>query len=154
MAIADFNNDGKPDVAVVDWKAKTVSILINTSTPGQTSFEPRITYSDLTDPSHIIAVDFNNDKKTDLAICSSDSWGGGSIAVFQNTSTADVEVSFSMLFPMTCGGVRRLEAADFDGDGKIDFFAGTGFVESQGCIFRNTSEGGFNQFQIPKRKCW
>jgi hypothetical protein len=35
--VADFNGDGEPDLAVANLSSNSVSVLLNTTTPGSTA---------------------------------------------------------------------------------------------------------------------
>jgi len=65
IAVADFNADGFPDVAVTHNSISFVSVLLGDGT-GQLS--PRVDYSAANFPIGVIAGDFNLDGKIDLAL--------------------------------------------------------------------------------------
>ena len=67
VAAGDFNGDGKPDLAVVNNGANSVSILLNNGN-GTFPSTPSYTYSVGSSPSAIAVGDFNGDGKLDLAI--------------------------------------------------------------------------------------
>lgn len=58
----DFNNDGKPDVAIANYSSNTISILLGNGLGSLTSF----TTVSSTAPSVIASADFNNDGNFDL----------------------------------------------------------------------------------------
>ena len=63
---ADFNGDGKTDLAVTDGSAGTVIIYLGNGAGG---FGSRASYStNGSDPFGIVAGDFNGDGKIDLAV--------------------------------------------------------------------------------------
>jgi len=67
IAVADFNNDGSLDVAISDWRASSVTVLLGDgrgSFGHMWSFPLRIRG---TKP-HIAAADFNGDRVPDLAL--------------------------------------------------------------------------------------
>jgi hypothetical protein len=64
VAVADFNGDGKPDLAVAT-KSYLVILLGN----GDGSFQPPVTVPGVTAPSFAVAADVNGDGKADLAGC-------------------------------------------------------------------------------------
>src|SRR5207244_7294302 len=69
LVIADFNGDGKLDLAVTNNNAnnqdpKTVSVLLGN---GNGTFQSPVAYGVGDSPSGIVAADFNNDGKVDLA---------------------------------------------------------------------------------------
>jgi hypothetical protein len=71
VAIADFNNDGKPDIAVVDFGDPNVgdnggvSILIGN---GDGTFQPAKNLTVGKNPTRITAGDFNSDSNSDLLV--------------------------------------------------------------------------------------
>src|SRR5580700_5042509 len=71
IAVADFNGDGKLDMAVSDETDSQISVLLNN---GDGTFQPTITFAGMygTDFGAIAAGDFNGDGKMDLAVVSGD----------------------------------------------------------------------------------
>jgi hypothetical protein len=68
-AVADYNNDGIPDVATSNYDADTVSVLLGTGqTAAGTGFLPAINYNVGKQPTGIVAGDFNGDGKPDLSV--------------------------------------------------------------------------------------
>lgn len=71
MAVADFNQDGVPDVATANYGLSTVSILLGN---GDGSFAPPIDSGAMGDNSYGVAVaDFNGDGKPDIATANANS---------------------------------------------------------------------------------
>src|ERR1700739_3340058 len=62
---ADFNGDGKMDVALADNGTNKVSVLLNT---GSGTFGTSTNYTVGNTPSSVITADFDGDSKMDLAV--------------------------------------------------------------------------------------
>jgi autotransporter-associated beta strand protein len=75
VAIADFNGDGKPDLAVADEYAYQVSVLLGN---GDGTFSAAENWGAEQKPSSIVAADFNEDGNADLAVTNS---GGSTVSV-------------------------------------------------------------------------
>jgi hypothetical protein len=131
LAVADFNGDSKPDLAVTNANlglGNTVSILTG---KGDGTFNPHVDYTVTNEPGPIVAADFNNDGKMDLAIACQDTANtqpctaplslsillGNGDATFQRH---DVKLSTSG-FPH---GPSSLVAADLNADFVPDLIAG------------------------------
>lgn len=115
IVAADFNGDGKLDIAVTDSVNNTVMILLGN---GDGSFGPPLTIPVGKQPNEIIAGDFNNDGKLDLAIANQ---ADGTVTLLvgngDGTFTQAVGSPYTVSVP---NGLFQIAAADFNGDGKLD----------------------------------
>jgi len=103
VVVADFNGDGRPDVAVSTSQNNTVSILLGSASGG---FVAGGTYT--------MAADFNGYKKPDLAVLNSNE-GTISIMLGNGDGTFQARVDYAV-----GESPLGLVAGDFDGDGHID----------------------------------
>ena len=108
LALADFDGDGKPDVAAASGD---VWILLSR---GGGSFKTPVRLA-LGSSNALAAADFNGDGKQDLAVGT----GAGVYVYLGNgDGTFQAPVQYS-----TGGPVSSLAVADFNGDGKLDIAA-------------------------------
>ncbi len=113
IVVADFNGDGKLDVAVTDSSSNDVYILLGN---GDGTFGPPSTITVGSDPDAIVAGDFNNDGKLDLAIAN-----GGDNTVTLLLGNGDGTFTQASGSPYPVGKFPyQIVAADFNGDGKLD----------------------------------
>jgi VCBS repeat protein len=118
IAIAGFNSDDKPDVAVVlglgnnNGPGDSVYVCLGN---GDGSFAPPVSYFAGVNTSSVVAADFNNDGKVDLAVSN-----GGLALLLGNGDGTFQPVNFVI----TSGLLRFLTEADFNGDGNADLTDG------------------------------
>ena len=111
VVVADFNGDGRPDLAVTNSQNSQISILLGSANGG---FVASGTYPTGANPTALVAADFNHDKKIDLAVVNANA---GTISVFLGNGDG----SFQTRVDYAVGeGAAEIVAADFDGDGTID----------------------------------
>ena len=111
VVAADLNNDGRNDLAVANFGASTVSLLI---AKPDGSFEPRRTVGIGSGSLALVAADFNGDGRVDLA---AGNFANFTISVLLNTGNAN----FAPRVDYACGGTPRgLTAADVNGDSRPD----------------------------------
>jgi hypothetical protein len=137
IAVADFNGDGKPDLALVNGAGTGsvgagVTILMGN---GDGSFQSGVTY-DANDPAlsdgvSVVAPDFNGDGKPDLAV----SIFSGSTSILLNNGDG----TFGPV-GQTISGVTVRAAADLRDDGKIDLIGTDG---SQAVVVLGNGDGTF-----------
>jgi hypothetical protein len=138
--VADFNGDGKLDIAACAGYSTANSILSvfqNNSTSGSLSFT-RTEY-DSYDPTELLVGDFNGDGKADLAITSlTFTTFNTALGIYQNNSSASTvsfgtRVAFGPINAISC---YFSTAFDIDGDGKPDVLTSN---DNSYSVFRNLS---------------
>lgn len=142
LAAADIDGDGKPELISANADSSTVTVVLNTSTPGNVSFGTDINLAAPT--AHRLAVvDFDGDNKLDIAVtCNSPK----QVRVFRNTSSLG-SLSFSAAGQInTPDFPNGIAAGDVDTDGKADLV-----VPNDGKVFiyLNTTSGTSISFAAP-----
>ena len=117
VAVADFNADGRRDLAVTVTNA--VDILLGN---GDGSFQAPVEYSVGSDrnPNSLALGDFNGDGFPDIVVGSVDSGGNGKVAMLAGNGDGTFRTAVEYA---TAGSIEALLAADFNADGKLDIAA-------------------------------
>jgi hypothetical protein len=111
IAVGDFNGDGKPDLAVVNFDSNTVTILLGN---GDGTFTVGPTLATGSYPTAVAVGDFNGDGKLDLAVTNLMS---NTVTIFLGNGDGTFTPAAS---PATGGGPVAIAVGDFNGDGKPD----------------------------------
>ncbi|HEV3417977.1 MAG TPA: VCBS repeat-containing protein, partial [Pirellulales bacterium] len=125
LAIADFNGDGVPDIAVVDYLTNDVSILLGN---GDGTFQPAVQKSVGMRPGAIVAGRFGNDRFIDLAVANENvddngnPLGPGSVSVLRGNGDGTFQPAVQYT---VAGEPLALAAGDFNGDGSMDLAVAT-----------------------------
>jgi hypothetical protein len=111
ITVADFNGDGKPDIAATCGTCLTVTIFLNN---GDGTFRNGVAYPAGTlFPNAVIAADFDGDGRMDLAV--PNFYGGTVILLGKGDGSFQAPVSYdSGIWPYAAA------VADFNGDGRPD----------------------------------
>ncbi len=143
VAIGDLDGDGKPDLAVTNLEANTVSVYRNTGSSGSidaSSFAAKTDFATGTNPRSVVIGDLDGDGKPDLAVANF----GATVSVFRNTSSSGsiAASSFAAKIDFTTGSSHvSVAIGDLDGDGKPDL-AVANFSSDNVSVLRNTSSSG------------
>ena len=117
IVVADFNGDGKPDIATANRDASTVSILINN---GDGTFQKHVDYATGKSPAQVVVGDFNNDGTADLAVANN---GDPSISILLGNGDGTFRPRIDTFVSPT-DGAYTLSAYDLDNDGRLDLVVG------------------------------
>jgi FG-GAP-like repeat len=113
VVTADFNHDGNLDLAVSDWGANQISILLG---KGDGSFHPARTFS-VFSCTGLAVGDFNGDGIPDLAFVEYEGSGTGGLGIYLGNGDGTFRSGASYVLGR---GPVWLTTADFNGDGHLD----------------------------------
>jgi Bacterial Ig-like domain (group 3)/FG-GAP-like repeat len=129
LAFADFNGDGKVDMATFDYKVPyDVSVLLGN---GDGTFQKPVNHEIGAPCIGLVAADVNGDGKQDLVA------GCGVLAVFLGNGDGTFQPVFAG--SSSLGGID-IATGDFNGDGKVDI-AALGYDFG---VFYGNGDGTFN----------
>ncbi len=146
IAVADFNGDGIPDIAVGANAATTggkgyISVLLGN---GDGTFHAAKTFAALSDNQVIVAAPFVDGGPVDILTVSNSSTGTNNALIL----TGDGKGGFTVGTPFSLGGVINVSAlitGDFNGDGKQDIIAaGEIFGVPAFDVYLGNGNGTFN----------
>jgi hypothetical protein len=132
LAVADFNNDGRPDLVVGDEFYQFATVLMNTSLGGEFSFGG---YTELSGASELLAAgDIDGDGKADLVTAG---FGASTVTVRRGNGdgTFGSEASYTV-----GSAIQFMTMGDVNGDGRADLLvtsAGAGSVS----VLRGQADG-------------
>ncbi|MGI9015065.1 MAG: FG-GAP repeat domain-containing protein [Phycisphaerales bacterium] len=141
--MADFNDDGVPDLATVSWGGSGhLSILLGDGVMG---FLQPVTYALQLESLDLAVADFDNDG--DVDIVTSDTgrfWEGGSVSLWQNDGEGGF--AYAGAFDAGVNGPSGITASDFNNDGFMDVaVAHDRYIEygNTAAVILNDGNGGF-----------
>jgi hypothetical protein len=108
---ADFNGDGKMDLAAANVLGNNVSILLGNGTG---YFAPAVNYGTANRPYSVFSTDFNGDGKMDLATANR---LGNNVSILLGSGTGTFAPAVNYAVDPT---PQSVFSADFNGDGKMD----------------------------------
>jgi hypothetical protein len=130
---ADFNGDGKPDLAVANRSGNNVSILLGN---GDGTFQTPVNYAAGTNPQSVVAGDFNRDGYSDLAVAN---YSDNTFSVLLGDGDGTFQIAVN--YP-TGLGPASLQVGDFNRDGNADL-AVANMTDGTVSIFTGNGDGTF-----------
>ncbi|MBO9198650.1 MULTISPECIES: IPT/TIG domain-containing protein [Niastella] len=142
---ADFDLDGKPDVAVCHAgsikNSGHLAIFKNNSITGSLSFLPKDLITDDHMPFNSVTGDLDGDGKLDLMVANG--IDGENLTVYRNASIGN-SISFDPEILLALTGVDQnfVACTDVDADGKPDIIIAAAYGGRTAFVYRNTSTIG------------
>jgi hypothetical protein len=139
VGVSDLDNDGKPDITVVNANSNTVSVYRNTSQNGaftSSSLAAKVDFATGSRPSSLNIADVNGDGRPEILTGNVGVMNGsnGTISILRNltntsgitTSSFDMKVDFEA--SLQSNSNVSIFIGDIDGDSKPDLLIGNGNV--------------------------
>ena len=137
---ADFNGDGKPDLAIGNVLNKNVGVLLN---HGDGTFAAAVNYGVDFNPESVAAADYNGDGKLDLAV--GNFLGGPTSAGTFSILIGNGNGTFQAAVTKPVGSPFHIVATDLNADGKKDLVAASASTDNVSVLLGN----GNGTFQSP-----
>ncbi len=138
MVVADFNNDGIPDLIVANSKDNNLAVLLG---QGNGTFGPPIKATGLAEyPSYFAVGDFNGDGNLDVAVQTK--FGASQFHVLLGDGTGYLRETSVQDIP---GGNKGSAVADLNGDGKLDVVIVRSLANAVTVLLGN-GDGAFRRF--------
>jgi hypothetical protein len=118
LVIADFDGDGKPDIAVVDQYNNTVSVHRNISTPGTIAISANVDYATGNIPYSITTADFDGDGKPDLATAND---GDNTFTILRNSAANEPAITSFSPTTGAAGTVVTIVGVNLTGVSSVKF---------------------------------
>jgi hypothetical protein len=139
IAVADFNEDGKPDLGIANHDTKYLTILLG---DGRGVFAPAssspVTVQSNPHPHGIAAADFNRDGHADLLV---ESWQDNKVLVLMGDGKGNFQTPGRM-FDVGQMPYVKVRAADVNADGNPDIIT-TNFRGRNVTVLLGDGRGGF-----------
>lgn len=145
IAIADFDLDGRTDIAVAARDSNVVTVLRNQSALGSPSLVSTGVRHTLSRPIRIRVEDLDGDGRKDLVLASEA--GGGLYAMINTTSTGAIAFGPPFRFAQI-DSLTDVQVADLDGDNKPDVLAISGPDSTLHVLQNNSVPGNVNFLPI------
>lgn len=143
IVVADMNNDGRPDIILPFGGNLVMSVVRNTSTPGNISLAAKTDFPSLGGPTYSQIGDLDGDNNLDIVI----SYGfiSSTISVYRNNGTGG-NISFAPKLDFaTNANPGNIAIGDLDGDNKKEICV-SNLSTNNFSIFRNTGTSGIISF--------
>ena len=138
ITVADFNNDGKQDLAIANPGSNSVTLLLGN---GDGTFTAATDLQTAMSPFALAVADFNSDGVPDLAVED----GSGSIIIYLGKGDGSFTQSVQGPLGVT-GSVPEdagLAVGDFNGDGKADLVTADTVTSNSALVFLGNGDGSF-----------
>jgi hypothetical protein len=132
--VADFDNDGRPDVAISNINVNRVHVLRNTTTGANITFAAKVDLVPSNTIFDITSADMNADGKSEIVTIGVNT--PRAVSVFRNTSAGVGNINFAgrVDFTHPTSYAETVSIHDVDGDSKPD-------LVTSNYIIKNTSAG-------------
>jgi hypothetical protein len=136
LVAADFNKDGRVDLAAASTGRNSVSIFLGSSTNGL-QWAGKLSGSTIASPRGLAAADLNADGRPELIVANRSTSG---VTIFIANGSGPVFSTHQIV--KSGSGARAVAAADFDGDGRIDIATANEYASSGTVLWNRTPGGG------------
>jgi hypothetical protein len=134
LTAADFNKDGRVDLAAASTADNEVALFMNSTSGLQ--WTTRLKGPQVSSPRGIIAADLNADGRPELIVANRAS---NSVTIFTANATPPVFTTHQVV--ASGSGARAVAAADFNGDGRVDLVTGNDYASAATVLSNHTVAG-------------